>query len=259
MGVVNVTPDSFSDGGSLPDARAAAAHAGRLAEQGALVVDIGGESTRPGSQPVPVAVELRRVLPVVRALAERGDVVISVDTRKAEVATRAVDAGAHLVNDVGGLRDPAMRQACAALGVPVVVMHMQGEPATMQQDPSYVDVVAEVRSELHHRTRLALDAGVPSVIVDPGIGFGKRTEHNLALLRALPELGPYPVLVGASRKGLINALAGVPEPRDRLPGSLAVHLWAAQHGAAMVRVHDVAAHVQALRVLEALRDPEHQG
>jgi dihydropteroate synthase len=252
MGVVNVTPDSFS-GGSFPDPRAAIDHARRLADEGALVVDVGGESTRPGSEAVPLDVELARVLPVVAALAASHDVVISVDTRKPDVARRAVAAGAHLVNDVGGLRDPAMLEAVADVGVPVVVMHMQGEPATMQRNPTYVDVVAEVRDELHRRARQALVAGVPSVMVDPGIGFGKRTEHNLALLRALPELAPYPVLVGASRKGLVNALADVPSPGDRLPGSLAIHLWAALHGAAMVRVHDVGAHVQALRVLDALR------
>jgi dihydropteroate synthase len=252
MGVVNVTPDSFSDGGELQGPDEAVGRACQLAAEGALIVDIGGESTRPDSQPVPLEVELDRVIPVVASLAKRQDVVISIDTRKPAVAAAALAAGANLVNDVGGLRDPAMLEVCASAGVPVVIMHMQGEPATMQHRPHYVDVFSDVRTELQDRAEAALAAGIPGVLIDPGIGFGKTLEHNLALLGALDRLGPQPIVVGASRKGMINALSPTADPRERLPGTLAVHLWAAQHGAAVVRAHDVAAHVQALAVWRAL-------
>jgi dihydropteroate synthase len=254
MGIVNATPDSFSDGGVHADAATAIAAGRAQAAAGALVVDVGGESTRPGAQPVGEAEELRRILPVVSALAEDDSVLVSVDTRHPRVAAAAVDAGAHLVNDVSGLRDPAMVAVCASLGVPVVILLMQGEPSTMQTDPRYDDVVAEVAAFLDERAHAALDAGVPSVLVDPGIGFGKTVEHNLALLRAFPYRSvAHPVLVGASRKGLIGSIANVPHAADRDPGSIAVHLDAAHRGAAMVRVHDVPGHVQALRVAAALR------
>lgn len=218
MGVVNVTPDSFSDGGDHLGLDAAVSRAMNLHAAGALIVDIGGESTRPGSAPADVGTELRRVLPVVQALRRFStSVIISVDSRKAEVAERAILAGADLVNDVSGLRDPEMTRLCAELGVPVVIGHMQNEPMTMQDCPQYADVAGEVRSYLHERAEHALTKGVPSVLIDPGIGFGKTTEHNLALLRSLDELEPYPVLVGASRKGLIHQLADVPDPKDRGP------------------------------------------
>ncbi|WP_237427352.1 dihydropteroate synthase [Deinococcus xianganensis] len=253
MGILNVTPDSFSDGGRHAALDAAVASARAMREAGVLFVDIGGESTRPGAAPVPAHEELDRVLPVIRALSGEGTV-LSVDTMKPEVAAAALAAGAHLINDVTGLRDPQMRAVCADAGAPACLMHMQGEPRTMQRDPHYADVVQEVHGYLHVQAREALAAGVPDVILDPGIGFGKTLDHNLALLRALPELteGPHPVLIGASRKRLIDFIADVPEAQDRDPGSLALHLHAARHGAAIVRAHAAAAHVQALRVQTAL-------
>jgi len=193
-------------------------------------------------------------VPVIRELAGQG-VAVSVDTRNPETAHAALAAGAHLVNDITGLSDPEMRRLCAERGVPAVIMHMQGEPRTMQLDPQYEDVVTEVRDYLLGRAAEAMAAGVPSVVVDPGIGFGKTFEHNLALLRALPTLtgGAYPVLVGASRKGLLERLAGPAPAPERDAPSIAVHLFAAERGAALVRVHDVTGHVRALRAWEALR------
>ena len=253
MGIVNATPDSFSDGGRLADAASAIARGRALAAAGAVVVDVGGESTRPGAEPVPVDEELRRVVPVVEALADAG-VMVSVDTSKAEVVRAAVGAGAHLVNDVTGLRDPAMLAAVAEAGVPAIVMHMQGEPRSMQDAPRYGNVVAEVESWLLERAAAARAAGVPSVAIDPGLGFGKALEHNLALTRALPRLASHglPVVIGASRKRSIGRLTGVDEPAERDPGSIAWHLRAALSGAALLRVHDVAGHAQALAVWMAL-------
>ncbi len=256
MGVINVTPDSFSDGGQHAGLEAALTSARAMREAGVLVLDIGGESTRPGAEPVSAATELDRILPVIRALAGEG-ALLSVDTLKPEVAHAALRAGAHLVNDVGGLRDPEMRRVCAEAGAPACLMHMQGEPRTMQASPHYGDVVAEVFAFLGSQAAAARAAGVPDVLVDPGIGFGKTLAHNLALLRALPQLtaGADGVLVGASRKRLIDSLAGVPGAADRDPGTLALHLHAARGGAAMVRAHAAAAHVQALRVQAALDLP----
>lgn len=253
MGILNVTPDSFSDGGRHSQLTDAVAAARAMRDAGALMIDVGGESTRPGAAPVPAADELDRILPVIRALDDE-NVLISVDTMKAEVADAALRAGAHLINDVTGLRDPAMRQVCADAGAPAALMHMQGEPRTMQQQPTYVDVVAEVRAFLQERAAEVLAAGVPSVLLDPGLGFGKTLEHNLSLLRATAELSDlgHPLLVGASRKRMIDTLAGVPAAAERDPGSLALHLYAARQGAALVRVHAAAAHVQALRVQAAL-------
>ncbi|GGB83919.1 MULTISPECIES: dihydropteroate synthase [Deinococcus] len=253
MGILNVTPDSFSDGGRHAALDAAVASARAMRNAGVLFVDIGGESTRPGAAPVPAHEELDRVRPVIRALSGEG-IVLSVDTMKPEVAAAALAAGAHLINDVTGLREPQMRAACADAGAPACVMHMQGEPRTMQRHPHYADVVREVHDYLHAQAREALAAGVPDVILDPGIGFGKTLEHNLALLRALPDLtgGPHPVLIGASRKRLIDFIADVPGAANRDPGTLALHLHAARGGAAIVRAHAVAAHVQALRVQTAL-------
>jgi dihydropteroate synthase len=249
MGILNVTPDSFSDGGRHSQLEAAVAAARAMRDAGALMIDVGGESTRPGAVPVPAAEELDRILPVIRALAEEG-MLISVDTMKAEVADAALRAGAHLINDVTALRDPTMRQVCADAGAPAALMHMQGEPRTMQQRPEYGDVVAEVQE----RAAEVLAAGVPSVLLDPGLGFGKTLEHNLSLLRATAALSALgqPLLVGASRKRMIDTLAGVPAAAERDPGSLALHLYAARQGAALVRVHAAAAHVQALRVQAAL-------
>lgn len=256
LGVLNVTPDSFSDGGCHATLEAAVRQARAMRDAGALVIDVGGESTRPGAEPVPTEEELGRVLPVIHALAGEG-VLLSVDTMKPEVAAAALAAGAHLINDVTGLRDPAMLQVCADAYAPACVMHMQGEPRTMQRAPHYDDVVGEVHSFLRERAEIALASGVPSVLLDPGLGFGKTPAHNLALLRALPEFtaGPHPVLVGVSRKRLIDTLAGVPEAAERDPGTLALHLHAARAGAAVVRAHAAGAHVQALRVQAALDGP----
>ena len=253
MGILNVTPDSFSDGGRHAALQDALAAAQAMREAGVVILDIGGESTRPGAAPVPAHEELDRVLPVIRAL-RSADVLLSVDTMKPEVAAGALRAGAHLINDVTGLRDPQMRRVCAEAGAPACVMHMQGDPQTMQAAPHYADVVAEVHGYLRAQAREALDAGVPDVLLDPGIGFGKTLEHNLSLLRALPDLtaGPHPVLIGASRKRLIDLIAQVPLAADRDPGTLALHLHAARCGAAVVRAHAAAAHVQALRVQAAL-------
>lgn len=253
MGILNVTPDSFSDGGKHAALDAALYAARRMRDAGVLILDIGGESTRPGADPVPAHTELDRLLPVIRALAGES-VVLSVDTMKPEVAAGALRAGAHLINDVTGLRDPEMVRVCAEAGAPACVMHMQGEPRTMQKNPVYADVVAEVHGFLRAQAARVLAAGVPDVLLDPGIGFGKTLEHNLALLRATHALtaGLHPVLIAASRKRLIDYLAGVPDAAQRDPGSLAIHLHAARQGAALVRAHDAAGHVQALRVQAAL-------
>lgn len=253
MGILNVTPDSFSDGGSHSSVKQAVERGLEMMNQGALVVDVGGESTRPGSDSVDAAEELRRVLPVTEGLAAMG-IPVSIDTMKPQVAGAALRAGAWLVNDVSGLRDPAMQAVCAAEGAAAVIMHMQGEPRTMQHSPDYGDVLAEVRSELLDRANAALAAGLPGVMIDPGIGFGKTVQHNLTLLRnvrSLAEAG-WPVLIGVSRKGMLAGLGADPAPGRRDAASLAVHLDSARRGAAMVRVHDVAGHVQALSVQGAL-------
>lgn len=266
MGVVNVTPDSFSDGGAHFDP---ATHPGpavewgrRLAAEGADVIDVGGESSRPGAQPVPEDEELRRVVPVVEELAAAGHVV-SIDTSKAGVARRAAAAGAAMVNDISaGALDGAMLPTVADLGLPYVAMHMRGTPRTMQRDPRYADVVAEVFDFLAETVERAAAAGVERerILVDPGIGFGKTVEHNLALLRRARELTSLgrPVLVGTSRKSFIGSVCGVEEPADRLVGSLVSAAHAVAAGAAMVRVHDVAETVLAVRMAAAL-GPERSG
>jgi dihydropteroate synthase len=245
MGVVNVTPDSFSDGGLWFDHEAAVAHGRDLFAEGADVVDVGGESTRPGAEPVGEAEELRRVLPVIEALAPAGRV--SIDTRHRGVAEAAVAAGASLVNDISA----SLWEVAAETGAGWVALHMQGEPATMQRQPRYDDVVAEVRDHLVARAERAVEAGVGEVWIDPGIGFGKTVDHNLSLLRHLDELvaAGFPVLVGASRKSFLGTLTGGRAAGERLAGSLAAAVWAARAGAHMVRVHDVAATVQAMHVV----------
>ena len=259
MGILNLTPDSFSDGGLHADPDRAVAHARRMLAAGALVIDVGGESSRPGAEPVGAEVELDRVLPVIRALVAEAGMVVSVDTSKPEVAAAALAAGAHLVNDIRGLRDPAMRALCAEAGVPAVVMHMQGEPGTMQKAPEYDDVVGEVADFLAAAAAEALAAGVPSVMVDPGIGFGKSAAHSLALLRGLDRLVTLgqPVLLGVSRKGLLGRWTGVADPAARDPASIAAHLYCAGQGVAMLRVHDVAGHAQAIKVWSALEEAAH--
>jgi dihydropteroate synthase len=252
MGILNVTPDSFSDGGRFVDVAPAVEQGLRLFDEGAHVVDVGGESTRPGATAVSPEDELARVLPVVTALARRGPV--SVDTRRASVAKAAIEAGATLVNDVSGGADPAMFATCAHAGVGLVLMHMRGEPATMQSLAAYDEVCAEVWGWLDARAREARLAGVHDVIVDPGLGFAKTAAHNLALLRDLPaRTADRTVLIGASRKAFLGALTGQANPAERLEGSLAVALHCADAGAAWIRVHDVAATARALAVWEALR------
>ena len=250
MGVLNVTPDSFSDGGRFSSPDQAVAAGLRLAAEGAGIVDVGGESTRPGAEPVEVAEEIERVLPVVSALAAAG-VRVSIDTRHAAVASAAVAVGATVVNDVSASEE--LMAVAAAAGAGYVAMHAQGEPRTMQVAPHYDDVVAEVSGFLAAAATRARRAGCPEVWVDPGIGFGKTVDHNLALLAALPELvaAGSPVVVGASRKGFLGTLTGGAPVHDRLEASVAVAVWAFACGVQVVRAHDVAETVQALRLTSA--------
>lgn len=254
MGVVNVTADSFSDGGLFLDAARAIDHGLRLREDGADLVDIGGESTRPGAPPVAVDEELRRVIPVIEALARKG-VPVSVDTLKPEVMRAAIEAGCAMVNDVNAFRAEGAIEAVAAAKVAVCAMHMQGTPATMQTDPRYGDVVSEVRAFLVERAGALEAAGVSreSIVIDPGFGFGKTFAHNVALFRGLPALATLgiPVLIGLSRKRLLGEITGRPT-QERGAASIAAALLAVQRGAAIVRVHDVKETVDALKVWMAL-------
>jgi dihydropteroate synthase len=258
MGVLNVTPDSFSDGGRHYD-RAAAIEAGlRMNEEGAAILDVGGESTRPGAAPVPPQEEIERVAPVIEALARRCGAILSVDTSKPQVIEAALATGAHLVNDVRALREPGALAAAARGGAAVCLMHMQGEPATMQQSPRYDDVIAEVREFLAARVAACRAAGIgaDAICVDPGIGFGKSLEHNLQLLRnlrAFTDLGG-PLLVGISRKSLIGIMTGR-GTAERLAGSLALTALCVERGARIIRAHDVAATVDAVKVASALTSP----
>jgi dihydropteroate synthase len=256
MGIVNVTPDSFSDGGEYLDARAAIAHARELEEEGAAILDIGGESTRPGAEPVPIAEELRRVVPVIEALDAEGTAAeISIDTTKLDVARPAVAAGATYVNDVTAFRhDPRLAALVAEQGLDCCLMHMRGEPRTMQDNPVYDDVVSDVKAFLEERLAFAVAEGIPEerIMLDPGIGFGKTTEHNLELLRRLDELvaiGP-PVLIGLSRKGFLGRLTGR-EVGRRQAATIAANVLAFQGGARVFRVHEVAPLKDALTVAAA--------
>ena len=257
MGIVNVTPDSFSDGGGFLQADAAIEHGRSLVAQGAQIVDVGGESTRPGAEPVTAEEELGRVRAVVEGLAAAGTgAQISIDTSKALVARAALDAGASLVNDVTALRgDPQMAALVADSGAECCLTHMRGEPRTMQRDPRYDDVVDEVKAFLASRLELAVREGVREerVLLDPGIGFGKRDEHNLALIRRLDEIVALgrPVVIGTSRKGFIGRVAGAPGGADRLAGTLATNVLALERGASVFRVHDVAPAREALAVAAA--------
>jgi dihydropteroate synthase len=260
MGVLNITPDSFSDGGvHFGDPDAAAASARRMVEAGAAIVDLGGESTRPGADGIPLDEELRRVVPVLERLE---GVPVSIDTAKAEVARQALALGAELVNDVTALRgDPELAGVVADSGAYLCLMHMRGEPRTMQRDPSYGDVAAEVTAFLEERLRAAVDAGVPEerICLDPGIGFGKTVEHNLELLRRLSVLGQLgrPLLVGVSRKSSLGRVLGEPRAtRGTLAASLGAAVAAFGHGASIFRVHDVREHVEALTVAAAVEGPE---
>jgi len=255
MGILNVTPDSFSDGGLYLDPERAVARGVEMAGEGADVIDVGGESTRPGADPVPPEAEQARVETVVRELRRRVSVPISVDTRRAAVARAALEAGADIVNDVSALRDPAMAEVIREFGAGAVLMHMQGEPATMQRAPAYSDVVAEVVDFLRERLEAAAAAGIgrEQVVLDPGIGFGKTPEHNLALLAALPRLAALgrPVLVGVSRKSVVGHLTGRPV-HERRAGSLALAVWAVLNGADIVRVHDVRDSCDAMSVADRM-------
>jgi dihydropteroate synthase len=258
MGVLNVTPDSFSDGGEFFGAEPAVAHAEMMFDEGAQVIDVGGESTRPGSDPVNPEEELRRVLPVIRGiLSARPDAIVSIDTYRSSTAKAALDTGARVVNDVTALGDPKMAGLVAERGCPIVLMHMLGEPKSMQQDPRYEDVVREVRDFLTERAERAIRAGVEpeNVILDPGIGFGKTLEHNLKLLNrldSLVELG-FPVLVGVSRKSFLGKITGSDDTKDRLFGTVAANVLAYERGASLFRVHDVRASGEALAVAATIR------
>jgi dihydropteroate synthase len=264
MGVLNVTPDSFSDGGQFSDLSQAIAHAEQMVASGAAIIDIGGESTRPNSGPVDSNEQIRRTAPLIAALRDRIPAILSIDTTRASVAEAALDAGAHLVNDVSaGRDDPALLPLVARRAVPVVLMHMQGTPATMQVAPTYNDVTEEVASFLQERIDSAIAVGVaPSaILVDPGIGFGKTTGHNLELLRRLRQIAslPCPLVIGASRKGFIGKITGESLASGRLFGTAATVAWAVANGAAIVRVHDVGPMAQVVRMIEAIQcvgDPD---
>jgi dihydropteroate synthase len=263
MGVVNVTPDSFSDGGLFLEEDSAVEHGARLAEEGAEILDVGGESTRPGAEPVPEDEELRRVRPVVERLAGAGHRV-SIDTTKPGVARAALDAGATIVNDVSAFRHaPGMAGLVADSGADCCLMHMLGEPRTMQEDPRYEDVVSEVKAFLEERVAFAVAEGVAEerIWLDPGIGFGKTVEHNLELLRRLDEIVAIgrPVVIGTSRKSFLGKLTGGRPEGERLPGTIATNVLALERGASVFRVHDVAEVVDALRVAAATVRPEDAG
>jgi dihydropteroate synthase len=258
MGIVNVTPDSFYDGGKRFSTERAAADALEMVDSGAEVLDIGGESTRPGARPVPLEEELRRVLPVITELRKNSNVPISIDTYKEAVARAALEAGADIVNDISALRfDPAMATLVASEKVPLILMHMQGVPRTMQVEPHYQDVVREVQDFLAERIHAAKEAGIPRarIIVDPGIGFGKTLAHNLALLKDLESFNSLgqPLLVGISRKAFIGKILNAAGPEERLEGSLAAAVAAVLSGANIVRAHDVSETYRALRVADAIR------
>jgi dihydropteroate synthase len=257
MGVLNVTPDSFSDGGQFFEREKAVAHGRQMAREGAQIIDVGGESTRPGAEPVPAAEELERVLPVIEQLRGLTDVFLSIDTFKAEVAQAALQAGATIVNDIsGGRADPAMLPLIARTGAALIIMHMQGNPKTMQVAPSYMNVVDEVANFFRQQYACALECGIDPMAIafDPGIGFGKTLEHNLELLGNLRRLRveDRPMVVGVSRKSFLGKLTGGTEPADRLTATVALTALLRGRGAEVFRVHDVAENAQALRVTEAI-------
>ena len=256
MGILNVTPDSFSDGGKFLSVDTAVEHGLQMIAAGADILDVGGESTRPGAQPVAMEEELRRVVPVIERLRRESRVLISIDTMKPEVARAALAAGADILNDVTGLRDPRMVEVAAGSDAGVIVMHMQGEPRTMQADPIYVDVVAEVRAFFSERMRTLATAGIAPerIALDPGFGFGKTLEHNLALLCALPQLRveDRPLVVGVSRKSMLARLIGDNDRSKRLWPTVAMTAWMRDAGAEVVRVHDVKPNAEAMRMIEAV-------
>jgi dihydropteroate synthase len=258
MGVLNVTPDSFSDGARYADPRLAADHARAMADAGADLIDVGGESTRPGSERTGAGEQIRRILPVFESLSGKVPAVLSVDTTRSEVARSAIDHGAYLINDISAATDdPAMLPLAAGRGVPIVLMHMQGQPATMQLNPTYADVVSEVVAHLQDRVAAAVGVGVPPhrILLDPGIGFGKTLDHNLALLRNLDRFAAlnHPLLLGVSRKGFIGRLTGENEPSQRLFGTAAAVAWCVANHAHVVRVHDVEQMSKVVKVIDAIR------
>jgi dihydropteroate synthase len=263
MGVVNVTPDSFSDGGRFLDPADAIAHARRLLDEGADLLDLGAESTRPGADPVPAEEQIRRLEPVVEALARDTAACLSIDTADARVAARMLDRGAHVVNDVSALGDPAMAGVVVETGAGLVLMHMRGSPRTMQDEPRYDDVAREVRGFLAARLAAAVEAGIAedAVVLDPGIGFGKTVDHNLELLARVDEIATLgrPVLVGVSRKRFLGALLGGAPPEERLEAGLAAAALAVARGARIVRTHDVRATARALRVADAVAAARRRG
>ncbi|MDE0331700.1 MAG: dihydropteroate synthase [Nitrospinae bacterium] len=255
MGVLNATPDSFSDGGKFFDSAIALEQIARMAEEGADVIDIGGESTRPGSSGVNEAEEIRRIIPILERMDMNGGPLVSVDTSKAGVARAALDAGVHVINDVTGLRDPEMRAVIAESGAAAIAMHMKGEPRTMQKNPEYEDLMGELSRFLGECARRAEREGIASVLVDPGVGFGKSWDHNLEILRRMGELRDlgYPLVVGVSRKSFIGAITGVEAAGERLIGSKVAEAFAVVGGADMIRTHDVGVAVEAVRMGEAIR------
>jgi dihydropteroate synthase len=257
MGIVNVTPDSFSDGGRFLDTGRAVEHALHLLAEGADILDFGGESTRPGAEPVSAEEEIRRVIPVIRSIRSQTHALLSIDTMKASVARAALAAGADIINDVTGLGgDPGMIQLAAETTAGLVVMHMRGTPASMQQDPAYQDVVTEVRSYFERRLHVLTDAGIDParIVFDPGFGFGKTLDHNLQLLRHLPDLriADRPLLVGISRKSMLSLLSGLDTVADRHWPTVALTAWLREQGADIHRVHEVAPNTQSLRMIEAI-------
>ena len=256
MGILNVTPDSFSDGGLYRDTEAAIEHGVRMAADGADVIDVGGESSRPGAEPVPLEEELSRVIPVIRALAERVEAPISIDTYKPEVARAALDAGASVINDITGLADPDIRALAAERKVPAVIMHMKGTPRTMQENPVYEDLISDIMQFLRERAGEAVAAGLPEefLIVDPGIGFGKTVEHNLEIIRKLGDFKSLglPILIGTSRKAFIGKVLGGLSPTERLEGTAAAVALSIANGANIVRVHDVKEMVRVARMTDAV-------
>lgn len=260
MGVLNITPDSFSDGGEITEPDAALDRIARMVDEGARLIDVGGESTRPGSDPVPEARELHRVIPVLeRAVPAFPETMFSVDTTKYEVARHALECGTHMVNDVSGLQnEPRLADLCSVHGAALVIMHSQGPPKTMQKNPRYTDAVTEIADFLKTKAEMASRSGVPQILVDPGIGFGKTLEHNLQLIARLSEIceSGFPVLVGASRKSLLGKLLaddqGERPVNKRLAGTLALHYHALLQGAAVLRVHDVREACDSLEVFQAL-------
>lgn len=256
MGILNATPDSFSDGGKFQALETAVARGLQMVAEGADMIDIGGESTRPGAKPVQALEEIARTVPIIKKLREKTDALISIDTRKADVARAALAAGADIINDISALADPGMAAVAAETGAGLVLMHMLGTPETMQNNPQYADVVSDVRNFLEERTAFAVARGVAleQITLDPGIGFGKTDEHNLALLKGIPVLTALdrPVLIGASRKGFIGRMLGG-KPEERLAGSLAVAGFAVLRGAHILRVHDVKESCDAARLVDKLR------